>query len=345
MIRAIAIGVLLSAVLGASSWASAADTPTVLVRTTPLSRHELAETISGYGLVSADPVNTTSINFPHAGQIIRLLVNQGELVKKGTPLVEIDTSPGDAMIYSQAMSGVEFARKELARVKSMADKQLATQSQVEKASKDLADAEAALTAQQKLGTDAGSTQIKAPFEGIVSVVNAAPGDRIQPGAMVMQLARRDRLKVVIGIEPEEIPHVKPGMTVRLSSVFEDKLTVSGKVEKIYGMINPQTRLVDVTVKLEPKQAARLVPGIRVNGTIFIGREVGYAVPRRAVLKDAQGPHIFVVRSGKAYRIAVTPGIDSEGIVGISGQLTQGEKVVVLGNYQLHEGMAVREETQ
>lgn len=345
MLRAAVLGVLLSVVPGLSGFVLAADQPTALVRTLPLALHELSETIGGYGLVSADPMNTTSINFPHAGQIIRLLVSQGEIVKKGTFLVEIATSPGDALNYSQARSGVEFAERELARVQSMADKQLATKSQVDKARKDLADAQAALAAQRRLGTDACRTLIRAPFDGIVSVVNAAPGDRIQPGATVLQLARRDRLQVVVGVEPEEMQQVKPGMTVRLSSVFDDDLSLSGRVEKVHGMINSQTRLVDVTVQLEPKQAARLMPGSRVKARILVSREKGYAVSRGAVLRDAQGAYIFVVRQGRARRVAVESGIQSAGLVGISGKLTPGDKVVVLGNYELHDGMAVREETR
>jgi RND family efflux transporter MFP subunit len=344
MIRILMLGAVLSA-LCTSGEVSAADNPTVLVQTAPLARQELAATISGYGLVSADPMNTTSINFPHAGQVVSLPVNPGELVSKGTPLVEIATSPADAMTYSQALTGVEFARKELARVRSMADKQLATASQVGKASKDLMDAEAAVTAQRRLGTDSARTLVRAPYDGIVSAVNVAPGDRIQPGATVLQLARRDRLKVVIGIEPEQMRRVKRGMPVRLSPVFDGQMSVAGRVEKIYGMINPQTRLVDVSVSLKPGEAARLVPGLRVRGVISLHRGKGYAVPRQAVLKDARGSYIFVVRERRAHRVDVTPGIENGGVVGISGALAAGERVVILGNYELREGMAVREGTR
>ena len=335
----------MSAAMCSSNLGFAAGAPTVLVQTAPLTHHAIAVTISGYGMVSVDPQNMASINSPHAGQIMRLPINPGEVVTKGSTLVEIATSPADAMLYSQAMSGAEFARRELARVQSMADKQLATVSQVEKARKDLFDAEAALTTQRRLGTNSGRTLIRASFDGIVSSLNGTTGDRIQPGTTILQLARRDRLKVVIGIEPEKMHRVRRGMPVRLSSVFDGGTNLPGKVEMIYGMINPQTRLIDVSVSVKPGEAVRLVPGLQVRGVISLGRWKGYAVPRQAVLKDARGAYIFVVRQHRAHSVNVTPEIESGGIVGISGKLAAGDRVVVLGNYELHEGMAVREETQ
>lgn len=343
MKRAVVLGILLLTFPLYPGRSFSADTPTAAVRTAPLQQHELTDAITGYGVVGADPRSTININFPSAGQITHLWGRRGEVVTRGTPLVEMSLSPADALGYAQTRSNLEFSRAELARVQSMTDQQLATRSQLDQARKNVADAQGALAAQRKLGTDAGSKTIRAPFDGIVSMVSVAPGDRIQAGATLLQLARHDRLNVLIGVEMEEMGRVRPGMPVLVSSVFDSRLTVSGRVEKVFGMINPQTRLVDVSVSLMSNRAGGLVPGTRVRGIIILNRRKEYAVARSAALKDAGGAYLFVVRNGRAHRVAVTPGIESNGVVAVSGKVAPGDRVVVLGNYELHDGMQVREE--
>ena len=329
-------------IFGAADYAISADTASALVKTQPLTQHALAETISSYGIVSVDPLNTESINFPRAGRVTRLLVAQGEVVKKGTPLLQMETSPQESVNYEQARSAVDLARGELARVQNLLAQQLATRSQVANAQKALHDAEASLAAQQKLGTGTPSEIIRAPFDGIVSVVQIGQGDRIQAGAPAMQLSRVDRPRIVLGIEPEDARKVRRGMPVKLVPVFDSTQSAAGVVSTVNGMINPQTGLVDLLVKLKPGQAFHLMPGTRIQGFITLSSRRGFVVPRQAVLSDAKGPYIFVVRNGHAHRINVRTNVESNGLIGISGPFEKQDRVVVLGNYELQEGMEVRE---
>lgn len=343
MTRTIPLGIILISLAAFSNPAFSGGGPVAAVRTTTLKTGELASTITGYGIVSTDPRNTTAINFPYAAQITRLLITPGEVVRKGALLAEVAISPTDAQGFAEARSNLDFARSELARTETMAAQQLATRSQLDQARKNVADAERSLAVQQRLGTNRGRTSITAPFTGIVSIVSVAQGDRVSAGTTIIQLARRDRLRVVIGIEPEDMVRVRPGMPVLISSVFDRKAALSGRVAKVYGMVNPQTRLVDVAVALGTARGSSLVAGTRVQGVITLNRHKGFVVPRSAVLKDAGGAYIFVVRNGRAHRVAVTTGIESNGMVAIDGRITPGDRVVTRGNYELREGMDVRED--
>jgi membrane fusion protein, multidrug efflux system len=342
-------GFLLCAVLmiisGSADYAVSADAAIALVQTQPLVQQVITETISSYGIVSVDPRNTESINIPRAGQVTRLLVGQGEVVKKGTPLLQIETSPQESVGYEQARSAVDLAKGELDRVQNLLAQQLATKSQVANAKKALRDAEAGFAAQQKLGTGIPSEIILAPFEGIVSMLQIAQGERIQAGAPAMQLSRIDRPRIVLGIEPEDAPRVKRGMAVELVPVFDSRHSEAGLVSTINGMINPQSGLVDLLVSLRPGQVTRMMPGTRIRGLIKLNSRRGFAVPRQAVLSDGQGHYIFVVRNGISHRINVKTGVETNILVGISGSFEKGDRVVVLGNYELQEGMAVREASQ
>ncbi len=316
--------------------------PVAVVRTAPLAIQELDHAITGYGTVSAAPEDTTNLNLPYAAQVTRLWVSPGQVVKKGAPLVEVAVALTEATNFIQARSNLEFARAELARVEAMARRQMATRAQVEQAKKGVADAEQSLATQRQLGTDNGRTVLKAPFAGLVSQVGAKPGDRPPAGTSLIQLVCRDQLLAVIGIEPEERGRVRPGMQVAVSSVFDERMSVPGLVKRVFGMVNPQTRLVDVTVVLPPGKA-ELALGTQVKGVIAINRRQGKVVPRSALLRDANGAYVFVVRDGQAHRVAVTPGLENDGVVEVKGALAAGDQVVTMGNYELKEGMAVREE--
>ncbi len=327
---------------GISDYALSSEEVRALVQTQPLVQHVLTETVSGYGSVSVDPLSTENINFPRAGRVTRLLVSQGQVVKKDTPLLKLATAPQESVAYEQAQSATDLAKNELMRERSLLASQLATRSQVANAQKNLLDAEASLAAQQKLGTGTPSETIKAPFDGIVSAVQIAQGDRIQPGATALQMSRLDRLHVVLGIEPDEALRVRPGMSVRLIPVFEPTRSVSGVVSILNGMIDLRTGLVDVIVIPKHGRTLRLMPGIRIQGVIKLANHLEFAVPRQAVLSDGQGPYIFVIRNGHAHRINVQTDVTSRGLIGVIGQFEKQERVVVLGNYELRDGMSVRE---
>jgi RND family efflux transporter MFP subunit len=317
----------------------AAEAPSVLVKTAQMKRQALAETLAGYGRVSPDIGSTVNINLPRPGQVTRLLASPGEVVKAGTPLAEFGTASAAALAYRRAENALSLAREDLKRTRQMTAERLATQSQLAAARKALADAEAALQAQRALGAGRASARLRAPFDGIVVNVPVAQGDRLAAGATVMQIARGNGLRVDLGIEPEDSGKVKAGMPVRLSSVFDSRRTLEAKVSQVHGMVDPRTQLVDVVVRLHDGQ---FIPGMQVRGEITLTSASTWTVPRPAVLRDARGAYIFQVKNAHAQRVAVQTGVETDRLTGIRGDFDPALPVVVSGNYELEDGMAVRE---
>jgi len=322
-----------------------ADEASVLVKTVAVKRERLTTTITSYGMVAVDPRQTFTISFPRPGEISSLLVSEGQVVQEGTPLLNFVADPANTQTFRQAVTALEFARSELRRTERMVSQQMATQSQLDLARKGVADAEAVFDAQRGLGMERSTECKRAPFTGIVTGLSVREGDRVQAGTPLVRLAKRGALRVELGVEPEDSLGIKVGMPVRLVSVFDARQTFSGIVSEVHGVIDPQTRLVDIIVRISRGLGERLIPGTRVRGGITITAATSWVVPRSAILRDNQGGYLYQIDRGRARRIRVTTGSESNGMIGVRGQIDPRLKVVVLGNYELNEGMAVREAGQ
>jgi RND family efflux transporter MFP subunit len=313
--------------------------PSVLVRTVPLQQQSMSEVLTAFGQVMTGL--DVAISFPRAGQVSRLLVIPGQRVVRGTPLVTLTSDPNARLAYSQASNAVDFAQGELRRVQALFALQLATQSQVDAASRALRDAQAMLMTQRQLGGATGSATVFAPFEGVVDSVSVSQGDRIQPGAVIMQLGHTDVLRVRLGIEPTDSPLLRVGMPVTLSALDDSSRNVSVAITESQGLVDPKTQLVDAVAMVPASRASFFVVGMHVKATIEVGQHSSFAVPRAAVLTDTTGAYVFQVMGGKARRVNVTAGIESQGMISIAGPVDPKLPIVVLGNYELQDGMQVR----
>jgi RND family efflux transporter MFP subunit len=263
-------------------------------------------------------------------------------VHAGEPLVTITADSTALQNYQQAVAAFNFAEGELARQRSLFAQRLATNSQVASAERALSDAQIAIETERKLGHDKPTEVAKAPFDGFIAAVVAAPGDRLQSDAPILKLSRTDAgLLVTCGLSPEDAAGVAPGMTAHITPVLWSKAQpIEGTVRQLGASLNPTTKLIDVWIAV--KEAAALVPGTTVSAAIVRSQHDGWVVPRNAVLDDQNGSYILQVADGRARRVEVETGVETNQLTEISGDFDPTLRVVATGNYELSDGMAVRE---
>lgn len=338
----------LAAGWAAALWLAAGSCPaapatSVLVKSVPAARQTVAETMQAYGKVGFDNAWLSNINTPHAGQIVHLTVMPGQLVQKGEVLAQIGTSPSGLRAYRQAINARDYAKSELKRLQRLYAQQFATQAQITAARKNLADAENQVTQMEQQGVNNALDIIRAPFSGIVSSVAVQRGQRIGAGSTLLILGRSDRLKVIVGLEPEDSKHIHQDMAVHIASVFDASVTADSRIASVHRVIDPKTRLVDAVVLLQDKQAKGFLPGMQVSAHITLRSLPNMlTVPNIAILHDAQGPYVFVIRHGLAHRVDVHIVLAGDHDTAVSGELHAGDRIVVSGNYELSDGMHVRE---
>ena len=336
---------------GVSDSAHADDAPdnaVVTVQTVRVERSAMAQPVRAYGIVAASSSSVTTVNLPYVARISQLRVQPGQAVTRGTALAVVEADPSVVLAATQAKSALALAQGELARTQSLYDKGLATQSQLAAAKKALLDAQQALRAQDLMGIAAGSKTIVAPFDAVVLQVSVAPGDQVQAGAPLMQLSasassKDARPNVTLGIEPSDVAAVHVGDTVTLHglSTALAKSAATGRVVMVGASVDAQSQLVNIGASVPVNQTA-FIPGTRVAADIATLAGTHWVVPRSAVLKDDKGEYVYqITPNHKARRVSVATKIEDGNHYGVDGALDPAQPLVVSGNYELKDGMAVQ----
>ncbi|MGV2287906.1 efflux RND transporter periplasmic adaptor subunit [Trinickia sp. YCB016] len=356
--RGAAAGFLAAAVIAATALSAgvsdaahaddAPDSAVVAVQTVRVERSAIAQPVRAYGIVAASSSSVTTVNLPYVARISQLRVQPGQAVTRGTPLAVVEADPSAVLAATQAKSALTLAQGELGRTQSLYDKGLATQSQLAAAKKALLDAQQALRAQDLMGVAAGSKTIVAPFDAVVLQVSVAPGDQVQAGAPLMQLSasassKDARPNVMLGIEPSDVAAVHVGDTITLHglSTALAKSSVTGRVVMVGASVDAQSQLVNIGASVPVNQTA-FIPGTRVAADIATLAGTHWIVPRSAVLKDDKGEYVYqITPNHKARRVSVATKIEDGDHYGVDGTLDPSQPLVVSGNYELKDGMAVQ----
>lgn len=339
--RGIAAALLLTGFVTCAAGARADDAVSAQVAISALQRSRVERRVEALGTVRSAGAQTLHVTFERAVLVRRVLVRAGQAVHRGALLLEVASTPAERAAFTRARDALRFARAELARVRDLAARQLATQSQVDSARKTVADASAALAAARAQGLGDGLHKVLAPFDGVVETLSAAPGARLAAGSDALSLAPRSGLQAVLGVSPADARQLHAGLRTELHSVFDPALHTQATVLSVAGRVDSATARVEVVLAL-PASARWLLPGLAVQAGLPTRSWSGWVVPRQAVLQAPSGQaYVFQDRDGHALRVNVRVDAEQGEHSVISGPLQPRLPLVVLGNYELHDGMALR----
>lgn len=313
--------------------------PTATVESQPAAAHSIEEAVTAYGTVEFVPAHTRSLTVQVESQVAERFVLPGTLVGQGQPLLRLIPSAASRLDVDKATRDAAVAEAESQRVGRLRAQGLATDSDLRTAR---AAAQSAIALRDSLNSRIGATglTLRAPIAGSVDAFTAQPGDVIAPGTVVLRIADPKALYARIGLEPEDAVRVRSGQSVTLWALNSRAAISEGHVTEVDARVDPQTRLAAAVV--QPESSSNLVPGSAVRARIVISVHQGVlTVPRAAVLYADEQPFIFIAQSGKAHRRPVTTGLVDEAQIEILKGLKAGESVIIGGNYELEDGMAIQ----
>lgn len=327
----------LLAACGGTPAPDATSTPSVLVSLTQAKRGSAPDYVTAYGSATPATNGTQTLSAAQAGQVSRLAVTPGASVRAGQALVVFATDPSAVSAFQQATTALAAARKQRASTAQLLTQQLATRDQLVQAEKAVADAQASLAALRRQGAGQPVRTLTAPFDGTVTAVPVAQGDRTQPGAPLVTVARSGGIVATVGVDPADRARVRVGQVARIVRL-SGGAAIAGHVIRVDSLLNAKTRLVDVDLAFP---AGALLTNEALRGDIAVAEVAGWLVPHRAVV-TANGPaHIFQIVGGKAHSVPVKLLLSGETTDVIAGALDPGARVIVDGAFQVEDGAAVR----
>jgi membrane fusion protein, multidrug efflux system len=314
--------------------------PVALIQTVPLKRAKIEETFEAFGTVIPlqDKMQTFSVSFECV--VEQVLVNEGQVIHPDEALIKIFPSPDTRLKLEQAKNELNTAKLGLKLIQERLKLKLTTQQDLVVAQQRLQLAQGSVQSMKRRGIN-GSRIISATSPGIVFQVNVKQGQVVPAGVSMLQTADQEQVIVQLNIESEDIIYLKQGQPVRFKPVHATgPQYIEGHVLTITRKVDPQTRLVSVLV--QPVQTQGLLLNDFIAGKIVITSRETLVAPRSAILPEEDKYKIFTVNNGHAVKHTIEIGLEnSNEIEVLSDDLGEGELVVIMGNYELVDGMPVR----
>ena len=318
--------------------------PVAQVKIVTIKQGMIASHLTAYGTVVAAKGKGRIFSLPYEARVGKVLAVPGQEVETGTALLELAPSNPTSLQMAQARSQQDAVRRELALLRQQMGLGLATRQQVMQAEKSLQAAELNLKSLEHEGAGEPGV-IRAQSPGVVSRVMVQAGQLVPAGSPLAETIGRADLEVRLGIESDDVGFLQTGQAVRLSPINKASTRhISGRVRLITRQVDPQTRLVSVYVT--PDQTDhKLLLHEYMKGRLTMSLQEGLWVPPAAVLTRQDGGYeIFTVEEGRAVSRLVRRGLENPEQFQISGPgIREGQAVIVVGNAQVRDGMAVQAE--
>jgi multidrug efflux system membrane fusion protein len=361
-IAALVVATGAAVVLTAKHWSTsraaaptAASPPPISVVAAPVQSHDAPIYLRGVGTVIA--YNNVIVRSQITGQLVKIAFKQGQAVKKGDLLGEIDQSPYQAQL-DQAIANrdrdqahLENAKIDLDRyTKLVQQKSIATQ---------IADSQKAIVDQlvamiksdeaiiESARVNFGYTNLTSPIDGVTGIRQIDIGNIIYPTDVngLVDVTQIEPISLIFTLPEAEFVPVQERMSQGAVTVFVDGQDGKQLDQGTLNLIDNQIIQTTGTIRLRaqfPNQKHLLWPGQLVNARLLLDtRHDGLTVPASVVQQGPQGAYAYVINPDSS--VAIRPikvAQISEGQALIDSGLQANEQVVVDGQYKLQPGAHV-----
>ncbi|HXD79721.1 MAG TPA: efflux RND transporter periplasmic adaptor subunit [Puia sp.] len=306
------------------------------------------------------PLNQVDIKPQVSGNIIGVYFKDGQQVRKGQKLYEIDQQQYKAAV-EQAKANVSVAKANLAKAQQDADRyqELAKQDAIAKQTLDhqLADLEASKQQLQAAQANVASvetnlkySEIFAPFNGTIGISMVKVGTSVYPQTLLNSVSTDDPMAVDISIDQAQIPEFTrylEGGSKPKDSIFSAVLP-DGSIYPHPGQLYLLDRSVDPTTGTlkaritfaNPKNElkAGMTTNIRVRHS---SGDTTLLIPYQAVVETLGEHFVFVVENNRALQRKVSLGTRIGADIVVRSGLKRGEQVVTEGVQKLRDSTRVQ----
>jgi len=272
----------------------------------PVETRNIEVSVDASGAI--EPESLIDVKSKASGEVLAVHAEIGDIVKKGTLLIEIDkrtpknnVAQSDAALAA-AKARLAIAKTQLDRANQLAKSQTLTQADVEKAQLEYANADAQVVASDVALENAQITledcEVRAPVTGTIITKSVEPGTVIQSttqavsgGTTLMQMADLTNVQIRTRVDETDIGKVQPGMPTKVTVAAYPNQPFDGVVLKIepQAVVEQNVTMFSVLIKIGNREGL-LKPGMNADVKIRIAnRDSIAAVPTAALRADTDVP--------------------------------------------------------
>lgn len=302
---------------------------------------------------SLTPLVQATVKSRVSGDVLEVLVREGQVVKKGEVLARIDIRNLGAQFDSQRAS-LDKARADLAlaKINSETNALMLKEKFISKnaydsalsaydaaaASVKVAEAQARLA---QIGLD--DAVVRAPIAGIVSQRMVQPGEKVSPDSPMLAIVDLGQLELEAPAPASEIPAVKIGQTGSFKVGGYGERVFTAKVERINPSTDAGTRSIKLYMSVDNADGA-LRGGMFAQGELVLDQSApSPTVPTSAIRSDSGVTYVLAVEQDKLVRHTVTLGLktDDASFVEVRDGVSIGSQVLAAKIDALHDGSTVK----
>ena len=334
---------------------SAASTRSAVpVTVAPVEKADFPVYLTGLGTVQG--FNTVLVRTRVDGQIDKMAFKEGQLVKQGDLLAEIDPRPFQAALAqakakkAQDEANLANANLDLQRYTKLGE--FATRQQTDTQRSTVAQLTAQIAADDaavfNAQTQLDYTQVKSPISGVAGLRQVDVGNIVNASTQtgIVTIAQIEPIAVVFTAPEEQLPDINQAQSVQPLKVIA--ITTDGKkplAEGTLAVVNNQVDITSGTIRLKAvfdNKDHALWPGQSVSTRLLVKTLKDATVaPDDAIQHGTDGLYAYVVNQdnkAELRKVKVSQSIDGRSVVDTG--LSPGERVITAGQYKVQPGSLV-----
>ncbi len=274
-------------------------------------------------------IDSADLSFNADNKITRIFFHNGDKVRKGDLIAQLDNSDAKAEL-DKSKSSLALAKTKLARVNELLQREpyaLSKENVDEtKENVDLAKAD-----YQQKKSAMNNYQIVAPFDGQLTTFKQSVGSHISAGTALVTLFSLNPVEVYYAISQKDFGKAEKGQRVSVTvDAYKDRVFY-GKVNYVAPAVDEQTGRVTIRAELDNPDFA-LAPGMFANIKHYFGHRLSeLVIPQNSVIADNDKRFVWVVDKNRVEKRRIKLGRNTNsGYVVVTQGLKEGEPVVKTG---------------
>ena len=302
---------------------------------------------------SIEPERRADLRAEVSAVVLAVLKENGDPVKRGDLLVRLDqTSIRDTLTAADASAraadqAYEQAERQYQRMATLKQTGVVSTQQLEdveirrnSAQSDRAAAHTrVVTARQQLER----TEVRAPFDGIVSDRKVSAGDTAQVGKELLKVIDPSSLRFEGLVSADSVGELKAGQHVWFKVHGFSNEEFTGVITRVNPAANITTRQVEVLVAFDAGSKQPNVAGLYAEGHIETRSSAALSLPSASIVREGDNAFAWRVSGDKLQKVALTLGDRDArtGAFALRGGLAEGDKVLRYPGATLKDGQAVK----